>query len=69
VQVRIQLYIPGDINNDRKINLADAVLVLQVSAGMVPFSTVYKEADVNGDGKIGVEEAIYLMQKTSNIRQ
>lgn len=67
--VRIKLYIPGDINNDRKINLADAVLVLQVSAGMIPFSTVYKEADINGDGKIGIEEAIYLMQKTSNFKQ
>jgi formylglycine-generating enzyme required for sulfatase activity len=58
----------GDINYDGQVNLADAVLSLQVIAGISPQQIVYKEADVNGDGKMGMAEVIYILQKTTAIR-
>ena len=59
-------YQKGDINRDGNVGLSDAILALQVIAGMAP--TVYKEADVNGDDKIGLEEVIYIIQKVSGLR-
>jgi hypothetical protein len=50
------------------MNLRDAMLALQVRAGINPSSTVYKEADVNGDNSIGLEEAIHALQVVSGIR-
>jgi hypothetical protein len=58
----------GDIDGNRGVALADAILVLQVLSGMPPAGMVYKEVDVNNDGKIGLAEAIYILQKTAGIR-
>ncbi len=55
----------GDINGNDNIDLADAILAMQVLAGSNPSSTVYKNADVNGDGKIGLAEVIYILQEVS----
>ena len=60
--------VKGDVDADGKVDLADAILALQVMAGITPSTTIYKEADVNGDGKIGMEEAIYIIQKVSGLR-
>lgn len=59
----------GDINKDGQIDLTDAILVLQVLAGLEPALPVYKQADVNEDGKIGLEEVIYILQKVSGLRE
>lgn len=59
----------GDVNGDKYITLADAIIALQVIARMEPTSIVYKEADVNGDNKIGIEEVVYVLQKVSGLRQ
>lgn len=59
----------GDINYDGQLNLIDAVLALQVIAGISPQQTVYKDADVNGDAEIGFAEVIFILQKTSGLRQ
>ena len=48
--------------------LADAVLALQVVAGLEPSAPVYLDADVNGDGKIGLDEAIYILQDVAGLR-
>ena len=58
----------GDINEDGQIDLTDAILVLQVTGGLEPASTVYKQADVNGDGRIAMEEVIYILQNVSGLR-
>ena len=58
----------SDINNDQTVDLTDAVLALQILAGIEPAATVYKEADVNGDNRIGLEEVIYILQKVSGLR-
>lgn len=53
----------GDINNDQKVDLADCILALQVSAGISPAPTgIHISADVDGDLKIGMTEALYALQ-------
>lgn len=57
-----------DLNGDSRVDLADAILALQVLAGMQPAVTGSNEADVNGGGRIGLEEAIYVIQKAAGLR-
>jgi len=59
--------IPGDVNGDGKVDLADAMLVLRILAGM-PVANVNLNADLNGDGKIGLEELGYILQKVAGLR-
>ncbi len=58
----------GDVNYDGQVDLTDAVLALQVIAGILPAQTIYKEADVNSDGKIGHAEVLYILQKSAERR-
>ena len=58
----------GDLNSDRKLNLADAVYCLQVIQRITPAEAIRKEADINGDGVINLAEAIYVLQKISELR-
>ena len=57
----------GDINNDTKIDLADAIMVLQVMAGSSPGQPNIA-SDVNSDGKIGLADAIYILQTSARLR-
>jgi hypothetical protein len=50
---------------DKIVDLADAILALQIVSGISPAVQFF---DVNNDGKIGIEEAIYILQKIANIR-
>jgi hypothetical protein len=63
----------GDINGDGNVNLADAVLALQVNAGMAPSGIrsgyAASGADVNTDGKIGMPELLYILQYVAGLRQ
>jgi hypothetical protein len=56
----------GDINGDGFVDLIDAVLALQVTAGMSPVSirSDYSAsgADCNGDNKVGIEEVIFILK-------
>jgi pimeloyl-ACP methyl ester carboxylesterase len=58
----------GDINGDGKIDLEDAVVILQIMSGLQPAMAVNPGADVNGDGKIGFQEVIYILQKAAAAR-
>ena len=59
----------GDINGDGVVNLADAILAMQVLSGMTPEGqTILISSDVNGDGKTGITEVIYVLQKVAGIR-
>ena len=53
--------LPGDLNNDGKVNLKDSILLDQHLAG---WSVSYNEtnADVNGDGKVNLKDSILLDQ-------
>ncbi|SHI02153.1 Ig-like domain-containing protein [Desulfofustis glycolicus] len=55
--------IPGDVNNDGSVDLADAISALKVLTGNQ--TGAVKEADINGDGAIGMEEAVYILQRES----
>lgn len=55
--------LPGDVNNDRSVDLADAISALKVLTGNQ--TGAMKEADVNGDDVIGMEEAVYILRKES----
>jgi YD repeat-containing protein len=52
---------PGDINGDGEIDLRDAIISLQIAAGITPTTPVYSDADVNGDGALGLAETLYIM--------
>ena len=57
----------GDLDNSKTIDLTDAVLALQIIAGLNP-EGVNLNADVNGDGKIGLAEVLYILQTVSGLR-
>ena len=58
----------GDVNGDGKIDVADVILAIRVSAGAAADAMVHPSADVNGNGKIGAEEAVYDLQDIAQVR-
>jgi hypothetical protein len=58
----------GDINGDLDVDLTDAILALQVMAGIQPSATIYIQADVNNDSKIGLAEVVYITQEVADFR-
>ncbi len=66
--VAAEFTVKGDINSDGTITLADAILVLQVSSGLMPSQIIGVNADVNNDGKIGLQEVLYILQKLAASR-
>ncbi|MCK9364544.1 MAG: Ig-like domain-containing protein [Syntrophales bacterium] len=59
----------GDVNNDKNVDLIDAVLAIQVMNNMALAQPIYNEADVNGDHRIGMAEVLYILQKAAEMRQ
>ena len=62
----------GDANNDSKINVTDAVLIIQIVVGILPQKVDCKDAlDANDDGRVTVADAIpvlaYVFQKGANL--
>jgi len=59
----IESCVKGDVYKDGKIDAKDAILVLQISAGIVP-PTPYQvcAADINGDGVITAKDAIRILR-------
>jgi hypothetical protein len=52
----------ADLNNDNKVDLEDAVIALQIVAGLPTASEVSLDNDVNGDNKFGLAEAVYILR-------
>ena len=53
----------GDLNGDGKVNTADAVVVLKISAGMVALDEKYQAAgDCNRDGKVNTADAVLILK-------
>jgi hypothetical protein len=73
ISLSLPLYVkklPGDLNADDTVNLADAVLGLQFVSGLAPAGIRSGTgADVNGDKRIGLEEVIYVVQIVAGLRQ
>ena len=57
----------GDINNDKAVDLVDAILVLKALVGLSPVG-INLGADVNGNNKIGLAEVIYVLQNVAGLR-
>lgn len=54
----------GDVNNDGKISLSDAVYVQRYLIGITTFNdTQLLMADVNGDGVVNLADGVYLQRK------
>jgi len=58
--------VTGNVNDDLTLDLADAIIALQIITGI--HHEVNIDADVNNDGKIGMEEAIYIIRNISDNR-
>ena len=57
----------GDLDADGDVDVTDAVLALQLLAG-VGSKNVKITADLSSDGKIGMEECIYILQRVAGLR-
>lgn len=64
----VQAPSPGDSDRDTRVDLADAILSLQLCSGMTPRYWVDRASDVNGDERVGPDETIYILQKVARIR-
>ncbi len=57
---------PGDVYYDQRVDLTDAITVLQILSGIaVDGLKIDLNADVNGNKRIGMEEVIFIMRELS----
>jgi len=52
----------GDVNEDKNVNIADAIYILQFLFSNGPAPGCFDATDVNDDGRINIADAIYLLQ-------
>ena len=58
----------GDVNNDGKVNVLDAVMVLRHDANIIKLDdSQLKAADVNDDGKVDVLDAVMILRYEAGI--
>ena len=69
ITANFKIVLPGDANGNEKVDLADAILALQIVAGINSTQTINPDADINSDEKIGMEEVVYILQKLAGLRQ
>jgi hypothetical protein len=58
----------GSVDGDCVVELSDAILALQISAGITPSAPVTLQADVDGNDRIGLAEVIYILQVMAGLR-
>jgi len=58
----------GDLDMNGVVNVADAIMALQILSSSKTVAPVHRAADVDGDNKIGVAEAIYVLQCIARLR-
>ena len=58
---------PGDLNIDGLVDLRDAILALQIAAG-IQVTGVNRGADVNNDTRLSHVEAIFVLQEVAGLR-
>lgn len=58
----------GDIDDNGLVELRDAVLALQILAGIEPSGFMRLDPDVNNDHTIGMHEAIFILQHIAGLR-
>ncbi len=55
----------GDVDNNRTVDLADAIMSLRIVTGQSVSPPNVRKAAINNDQRIGPEETIYIMKKIS----
>lgn len=58
--ITVTSFMPGDANNDRKVDVADVLLVANKAIGNNPANFAFEAADVNKDKKIDVADVILV---------
>lgn len=66
--VASHIFLKGDVDGNRKIDLADVVTSLRMMTRKNVGIQAYKGANVNGDEKIGLAETMYILQCISDLR-
>ena len=61
--------LPGDVNNSGIVDVTDALLSMQTTAGITTLQAIYSAADINGDAQIGHQEGVYALRTASEIFQ
>lgn len=57
--------LPGDVDDDGRIGIRDAVLILEVARGYRDASPAMLQHDPNGDGILTVDDAISVLKELS----
>lgn len=69
-QAYASLFTPGDIDDNGRINAADALLALQHSVNLIRLEgTQAQAADVTRDGKINAADALKILQHSVGLIQ
>ena len=55
--------VPGDMNGNGILDLADVLIGLQVAANMNVHQAVFLKADINKDNAIGIHESIFVLKR------
>lgn len=65
----LSIVLRGDVNGDGKLDLADAILALQIHSRIdTTAKTIILQADADEDGKIGFAEALFILQRAVGLR-
>lgn len=60
--------LPGDVNTDGVVNVADAVLVLRIAVGLyLPQDAQKAAGDINEDGEVSVADAVLILRKSVGV--
>ncbi|MFC1505085.1 right-handed parallel beta-helix repeat-containing protein [Thermodesulfobacteriota bacterium] len=65
---RQQSMLPGDLDGDLDVDLADAILASRVLVGIEPLTAPYLTGDVNGDRRLGLEDILFILQSVATLR-
>jgi hypothetical protein len=65
---RQQPMLPGDLDGDLDVDLADAILASRVLVNIEAPGTLYLTGDVNGDRRMGLEDIVFILQSTAELR-
>lgn len=72
-KVAVSIHAPGDLNGSGEATLLDALIALQVQAGLSPAELdptwAISGGDVDGDFRAGLAEAIYALQWSAEAQQ
>ena len=60
--------IPGDVNGSGAVDVADAVIVMRASMGLIELTEQqFAAGDINGDGQINITDAVTLLRMAMGI--